>query len=93
MGDAATEQQVFNEARDSATVLVVEDDPDVREIVAGILADFGYRTFIARTSPEALAILQNDRSADLLLGGAWLIAKPRLWRLRERCFPNRFRRK
>jgi CheY-like chemotaxis protein len=36
-------------------------------MVAGILADFGYRTLIARTGPEALAVLQNEKTVDLLL--------------------------
>jgi PAS domain S-box-containing protein len=49
-----------------ATILVVEDDPDVREMVVGILSDLGYRTLVASNGPEALAILDRDRSVDLL---------------------------
>jgi len=49
-----------------ATILVVEDDPDVREMVVGILSDLGYRTLVASNGPEALAILNRDRSVDLL---------------------------
>jgi PAS domain S-box-containing protein len=49
-----------------ATILVVEDDPDVREMVVGILSDLGYRTLVASNGPEALAILSRDRSVDLL---------------------------
>ena len=50
-----------------ATVLVVEDDPNVRELVVKMLANFGYRTSVARTGPEALAFLENGGAIDLLL--------------------------
>jgi len=49
-----------------ATILVVEDDPDVREMIVGILSDLGYRTLVAANGPEALAILDRDHSVDLL---------------------------
>ena len=50
----------------AATILVVEDDPDVREMIVGILSDLGYQTLVAANGPEALAILNRDRSVDLL---------------------------
>jgi PAS domain S-box-containing protein len=50
----------------SATILVVEDDPDVREMIVGILLDLGYQTLVATNGPEALAILNRDHSVDLL---------------------------
>src|SRR5437763_5004075 len=50
----------------AATILVVEDDPDVREMIVGILSDLGYQTLIATNGPEALAILNRDHSVDLL---------------------------
>ena len=49
-----------------AKILVVEDDPDVREMIVGILSDLGYQTLVATNGPEALAILNRDRSVDLL---------------------------
>src|SRR5215469_1342564 len=49
-----------------ANILVVEDDPDVREMIVGILSDLGYQTLVATDGPEALAILNRDRSVDLL---------------------------
>src|SRR5207244_13433077 len=51
----------------TATIVVVEDDANVREMVVGMLSKFGYRPLVARTGPEALAILQNEASVDLLL--------------------------
>jgi PAS domain S-box-containing protein len=50
----------------AATILVVEDDPDVREMIVGILSDLGYQTLVATNGPEALAILNDGRSIDLL---------------------------
>ncbi len=49
-----------------ATILVVEDDPDVREMIVGILSDLGYQTLVATNGPEALAILDRDHSVALL---------------------------
>ena len=50
----------------AVTILVVEDDPDVREMIVGILSDLGYQTLVATNGPEALAILNRDNSVDLL---------------------------
>jgi PAS domain S-box-containing protein len=50
----------------AATILVVEDDPDVREMIVGILSDLGYQTLVAANGPEALAILSRDQPVDLL---------------------------
>jgi signal transduction histidine kinase/CheY-like chemotaxis protein len=53
----------------SGVILVVEDDADVRELVAMQLEDLGYRSIIAGSGPEALAILAapDPPSIDLLL--------------------------
>ena len=50
----------------AVTILVVEDDPDVREMIVGILSDLGYQTLVATNGPEALAMLNRDNSVDLL---------------------------
>lgn len=50
----------------AATILVVEDDNEVRELIVGILSDLGYRTMVATTGHEALAILDREDSVDLL---------------------------
>jgi CheY-like chemotaxis protein len=52
--------------RGSATVLVVEDDLQVREMTAEMLAHLGYRTLLAADGPEALAILRRERQVQLL---------------------------
>jgi signal transduction histidine kinase/CheY-like chemotaxis protein len=53
----------------SGVILVVEDDADVRELVAMQLEDLGYLSIIAGSGPEALAILAapDPPSIDLLL--------------------------
>jgi signal transduction histidine kinase/ActR/RegA family two-component response regulator len=52
----------------SGTVLVVEDDADVRDLVLAQLEDLGYDVVAAANGPEALAILDKGAPAiDLLL--------------------------
>ena len=48
-------------------VLLVEDDPDIRDFVARTLTGFGYRVREAATGREALALLAPDAPVDLLL--------------------------
>ncbi|MET0405044.1 MAG: PAS domain S-box protein [Cystobacter sp.] len=48
------------------TVLVVEDDPEVRDTVVETLADLGYRVLKAAEGQSALAILQSGIPVDLL---------------------------
>jgi two-component system, NtrC family, sensor kinase len=49
-----------------ATILVVEDEPDVRDVVTAELANFGYRVLTASDGPEALEILDGESDIDLL---------------------------
>ena len=65
--EVAIAEEPSTPERGNATILVVEDDPNVREMVVGMLSNFGYRPLVARTGPEALAILQNEATVDLLL--------------------------
>lgn len=52
----------------SATILLVEDDPSVRDMAADILREIGYNILIAATSQEAIAICSTDKcKPDLLL--------------------------
>jgi PAS domain S-box-containing protein len=51
----------------NATVLVVEDNVDVREMITDVLSHLGYAVLVASTGPEALAILRQDASVQLLL--------------------------
>ena len=48
-------------------ILVVEDDPEVREAVQFALVDAGHRVLTAADAPDALAVLQNGERLDVLV--------------------------
>jgi PAS domain S-box-containing protein len=47
-------------------VLMVEDEPSVREFVCALLTSLGYDAQAVASGPEALKVLERDRSFDLL---------------------------
>jgi CheY-like chemotaxis protein len=49
------------------TVLVVEDEPVVRDLIIDVLKDLGYRALEAVDGPSGLKILQSARRIDLLV--------------------------
>jgi len=49
--------------KDQPTIMVVDDDPEVRVVVAEFLEDFGYRVLQAQGGAEALDLLA--RTGDL----------------------------
>jgi signal transduction histidine kinase len=51
----------------SETILVVEDDEDVRRLLVEMLGLLGYHTLAARNGPDALAILDQQQGIALLL--------------------------
>jgi PAS domain S-box-containing protein len=53
--------------RGGETILVVEDDREVRGFVVGQLRDLGYRVIEAPNGREARTILESDAAIDLLL--------------------------
>ena len=54
-------------ARDGETVLLVEDDATVRDLVREVLQDLGYTALEALDGPSGLAILETGRHIDLLV--------------------------
>ncbi|SPB15494.1 multi-sensor Hybrid histidine Kinase [Caballeronia novacaledonica] len=50
----------------SETILVVEDDEEVRATVVELLADLGYRVLRAKDAQSALAIVESGAPIDLL---------------------------
>ena len=50
-----------------STVLVVEDDPDIRKMVDECLTTMGYETVLAASGNEALRIIESDPTIDLML--------------------------
>ena len=55
----------------AADILIVDDEVDIRELVAGILQDEGYNARTARDSDEALAAVTTRRPSLLFLD-IWL---------------------
>jgi two-component system nitrogen regulation response regulator NtrX len=55
----------------SADILIVDDEVDIRELVAGILSDEGHRTRTAGSSDEALAAIEARRP-HLVFLDIWL---------------------
>lgn len=54
------------------TVLVVDDEPSVRALMAEVLAEQGYRVLEADTGAVALQILQTPQTIDLLVSDVGL---------------------
>ncbi|MGF1648935.1 MAG: sigma-54-dependent transcriptional regulator [Hyphomicrobiaceae bacterium] len=55
----------------AADILVVDDETDIRDLVAGILEDEGHRCRLARDSDEALIAIEN-RKPHLVILDIWL---------------------
>lgn len=49
------------------TILVVDDDPDIRQTLTEILVDEGYAALTAGDGIEALSLLRSARSAALVV--------------------------
>jgi DNA-binding NtrC family response regulator len=55
------------------TILVIDDEQSIREIVYTILKHAGYHVWLAATTYEALALLnQSANEIDLVLSDIWL---------------------
>jgi two-component system KDP operon response regulator KdpE len=50
----------------TATILVVDDEPQLRRAMRATLTDLGYSVIEAKTGEEALELLQHE-TADLIL--------------------------
>lgn len=52
-------------------ILVVDDEPDIRDLISGVLEDEGYTTRVAADSDAALAAV-SERRPSLVLLDVWL---------------------
>ena len=50
-----------------ASILVVEDDEQVRVLIESFLEDEGHKTLSASTAEQATALLETDVEVDLLM--------------------------
>ena len=64
--DERTPPRPLPRAERPATVLIVEDEEDVRQLAAESLEEFGYRVLLAEDAPAAVSMLERD-TVDLLL--------------------------
>lgn len=63
-----TPAQALNvESGEGETVLLIEDEHALRDIVSEVLTDAGYRVFTAQDGPTGLLILNSDTRVDLLV--------------------------
>ncbi|MBX6321683.1 MAG: PAS domain S-box protein [Rhodospirillaceae bacterium] len=77
--------------RGSETVLVVEDDADVRRIVATQIASLGYRVLETADGHAALAVLEEEPGIELLFTDVVMpggMSGPRLVELAKRRRPD-----
>ncbi len=69
VASAAAQDDVAGEtttAARNATILVVEDNPDVRRVAVGQLSQMGYTVVEADSGPAAVDILSADQPVDLV---------------------------
>src|SRR5690242_17181990 len=55
----------------ASDILIVDDEADIREMVAGFLQDDGHRTRLARDADEALRAIE-ERRPNLVILDIWL---------------------
>ena len=48
-------------------ILIVDDEADIRDLVAGVLGDEGYDTRVAANSQQALAAVAERRPSLVIL--------------------------
>ncbi len=53
--------------RHANTILLVEDDPSIRQLTSTILADYNCDMIVAHTSAEALRLLESGPAVDLVI--------------------------
>lgn len=53
--------------RKRETILIVDDEPSIRMLVADVLSNLGYATLEAADGVDGLKILQSDAAVDLLI--------------------------
>ncbi|WP_323144876.1 PAS domain S-box protein [Massilia phyllosphaerae] len=92
VGTVAAEDSIANvplESGHGETVLVIEDEPALRELIGELLRDAGYRVFTAQDGPTGLQVLRSNTHIDLLitdvglpggLNGRQVADASRIWR-------------
>jgi CheY-like chemotaxis protein len=66
------ENEAFEHAESGETVLIVDDEPTVRLLIADVLNEHGYAAIEASDSVAGLRVLQSDARVDLLISDVGL---------------------
>lgn len=92
IGTVATDDSIVDTSIESGhdeTVLVIEDEPALRELIEEFLREAGYRVLSAQDGPTGLRVLRSDAHIDLLitdvglpggLNGRQVADAARVWR-------------
>src|SRR3954463_9594097 len=54
-------------ATDKKTILVVDDEPEVRKLVGAMVSNFGYTVLTADSGEHALTVYKNNGPIELLI--------------------------
>jgi two-component system, cell cycle sensor histidine kinase and response regulator CckA len=54
-------------ATDKKTIMVVDDEPEVRKLVGAMVSNFGYTVLTADSGEHALTLYKNNHPLDLLI--------------------------
>jgi len=54
-------------AEGKRTILVVDDEPDVRKLVGAMVAHYGYHVLTADSGAHAITLFEKNRPIDLLI--------------------------
>jgi len=65
--DVIEQERSIPSTQRGGSVLLVEDEPTVRSVVANVLQDMGYNVLQAHDGPTGRAILETDVELDLLV--------------------------
>ena len=76
LGDAESAEELaapeLNDASTGNTVLVVDDEPTVRQLAVEVLGEMGYHVIEAADGPAGIRLLQSDTRIDLLVSDVGL---------------------
>jgi CheY-like chemotaxis protein len=67
----------------ATTVLVVDEEPIILDMISEELTSQGFSVLAAETGEAALSIIESDQRVDLLLTDIWLPGELDGWRLAE----------
>jgi DNA-binding NtrC family response regulator len=63
-------------AAGGATIVVVDDEPDVRDLMVEIVASQGHRVLTAASTDEALAVVERSGPVDLVIADVFIPGAP-----------------